>query len=173
MRKLFLWSIFAFVVLSSSNLYAQTCGTIRYEVDSEEINCCAVEDGDWTNNVTEGGCEDLATGLIWGMRWNNWNWADANTKCANNEEGGFTDWRLATRAEMYDAVDDGAGTHLSYGWNGLELWSSEKKANKAYTVELFDGDEYLRPQIDALSFACIRDPNGGNNGGGCKGKGCN
>ena len=173
MKKWFLWSIFFMAFLGSANLYSQTCGSIRYEVDSEEINCCTLDDGAWSTNVTEGGCEDLATGLIWGMRWNNWNWANSNTNCADNEEGGFTDWRLATRAEMHDAVSNDAAGHLSYAWNGLRLWTSEKKGNKAYSVELYDGDEFLHLQIDYISHPCIRDPNGGNNGGGCKGKGCN
>jgi hypothetical protein len=100
---------------------------------------------------TEGGLKDLSTGLVWGPSitsvyetWATWDWALG--KAANYEVGVYGDWRLPTRSEMLEAVDNGTMDLVLWYYPGiwnydpnagkrdLVFWTSERKGNKAYVV---------------------------------------
>ena len=93
-------------------LYAQD-----FEVSTPYANC--VQEGHFVSS--DGGCKDLQTGVVWGTSW--WlanggpgvsfpNFFEATSYCSNLTEGGYSDWRLPSGAELLDASSNSAGYYV-------------------------------------------------------------
>lgn len=123
------------------------------------IHHCKTEDNGFFR-TEDGGCKDLATGLVWSLAIDNWDWPLTNEIGQNLEEGGFTDWRLPTIEEMQTAHAHGAPTHFDPGVVGIHMWSSETRGNKwAWKVVLMgDGSVDLRDQGSIFDAMFVRRP---------------
>lgn len=62
-------------------------------------------------------------------------WSQANSTAANLVEGGYTDWRLPTRAELQAAIQSGSLPTLTPN-TGWFHWTSERQGNRAWVVTL-------------------------------------
>ncbi len=60
----------------------------------------------------------------------NWQWA--TNYAASSTEGGFTDWRLPTQAELQAAIQNGTIPHTNNGTGSR--WSSDTRGNRAWAV---------------------------------------
>jgi len=99
----------------------------------------------------DGGCKDLATGRVWSYQpTTNWEIAGAKNYCTNLVEGGQSDWRMATIAELQAVVADGGYAHLALtssanGWPGYNWSSTTAKGNTDYyAIRFSDGDVAIR-----------------------------
>ncbi|MGI9427294.1 MAG: hypothetical protein ACR2NM_01460 [Bythopirellula sp.] len=101
------WSIIVVVCLTSSTA----------------LGGCAVEDEDF--ETADGGCKDLATGLVFGSQTtpaepdiHTWDRVRAENYCVELGESplgeGYTDWRLPTVRELNTAIANGLNTHLDF-----------------------------------------------------------
>lgn len=63
-----------------------------------------------------------------------WNWGPAKTYAANLVEGGYSDWRLPTRAEFKPAIQSAALPALTPGT--YFYWTSEKQGTRAWAVTI-------------------------------------
>jgi hypothetical protein len=95
--------------------------------------------------------QDPNTGLLWSESltqltdsW--WTWDQAMSLAANYTGGGYSDWRLPTRVELLTAASNGTlHTILQFGAANYPIvppgyarfWTSERKGNKAYALEVF------------------------------------
>jgi hypothetical protein len=104
--------------------------------------------GAWASQ--QGGSQDLQTGIVWLdyslVDYKEPNYWEVLDKAASLDYGTYTDWRVPTLNEMTAAVDHGlpqncplwGSTDVSYFW-----WSSTKKGNKAYGVDMWTGASHL------------------------------
>lgn len=68
----------------------------------------------WSWALAEGGLKDGDSGLVWSTSLPNWDWADysyATSEVDNLQDGGQTDWRLPTKAELEEAMAHGLEHH--------------------------------------------------------------
>jgi len=136
---------------------------------------CAVNDDSFT--TANGGCQDLATGLVWstnGMGHGvNYNWNSSKDLIAASTEGGVDNWRMPTLAEWLEAIDNGAASHFGGGHtvsSPTRYWSSTTQGNKAWAVDFF-GFTVKHPKYDYMYFAGVREivaPDPCNNNGICE-----
>lgn len=158
---------------------------------------CLVDDTLFT--TADGGCKDLATGLVWAADTSaaqtSGNGVYGNSvpflPCENlNEQvyGGFTDWRAPTAGEIEDSITNGLNTHLDFFLDGSNddgryRWTDctrkVKGTRKRYKLRYSDGDLQL-VLSDGASVTCVRglpaDPANdclGKTKGGGKGRGNN
>lgn len=124
-------------------------------------NACIVNDAAWT--TADGGCKDLATGLVWSLAApGSVSWDYARNYGANLVEGGFDDWRMPTEAELQAAWANGAPTHLAYP--GPAIWSTRTQGRWAYWVGLTsDGLSHRTLKASALTGVFVRNANAGGN----------
>jgi hypothetical protein len=122
---------------------------------------CLVNDSAFT--TAEGGCLDLATGVVWGTysqfgtSASALTWTNAMAYCDGLAEGGYSDWYLPSKAQMLEAFAHGSASHLNV-IAGFWPWSSTTKGSqRAWIVSLTDGTarDVLKGSI--LSFICVRD----------------
>lgn len=114
-------------------------------------------------NTQDGGCKDLATGLVWSIDsvkvqgFNN-NYIGAVNYCANSTEGGQSDWRLPTKAEMTTVAANGAAAHLdyAYGANNLRWSSTAGTQNRIWTVRIGNGTSQQASKTSSLYEFCVR-----------------
>lgn len=62
-------------------------------------------------------------------------WSQANTHAANLVEGGYSDWRLPTRAEFQAGIQGGTMPALTPD-TGWLYWTSERQGNRAWVVQI-------------------------------------
>jgi hypothetical protein len=121
---------------------------------------CLVEDSAFA--TTQGGCLDLATGLVWGTSTHDLggnaigNWQDAMTNCDELVEGGFSDWFLPSRTQALDVVAHGSATHLNIATSFLWWTSTTKGGQRAWAVNLFDGRVSDSIRGSLLPRMCVR-----------------
>lgn len=117
---------------------------------------CAVDDAAFTTR--QGGCQDQASNLVWSSRFvGTVNWANATTWCGNLVEGGFSDWRVPTLAELQAVDATGAATHLNnITVNGQPFWSSTAKGNKAWSYAFGTNASGLYPKTSLFFLYCVR-----------------
>jgi hypothetical protein len=147
---------------------------------------CALEDGvTWASE--DGGCKDLITGLVWSTpNMGNpgaWSQGAAEQLVNDSSEGGHSDWRLPTVAEMQTVAANGASTHFSTAFacvtnpdGTFARWSSERQGKKHYATNVCNGSTDLYwsggPAISYLSFVGVREgsapPDPCNNNGICE-----
>lgn len=65
-------------------------------------------------------------------------WDNCAAVAANLVEGGFSDWRLPTRAELVGAIQNGTLPAITVipPSSSFWLWTSERKGQRAYAVEV-------------------------------------
>lgn len=64
-----------------------------------------------------------------------WTWTGATNHAANLVEGGFSDWRLPTRAEWQAAIQAGTVGPLQPNLpQGNYYWTADTKGTKAYAI---------------------------------------
>ncbi|MBL8896652.1 MAG: DUF1566 domain-containing protein [Planctomycetes bacterium] len=118
----------------------------------------------------EGGCKDLSAGLVWSVDTGVRTWEQALSDAANLVQGGYSDWRLPTIAEMQVASANGAQTHIRFThglpssparWNS---WSSSPasgstrpKTAPIWTLDWVSGSAQQLPKNSRLYFHCVRD----------------
>lgn len=66
-----------------------------------------------------------------------WDWSSAKTHAADLDEGGFTDWRLPTRADVQAALDSSTLPNIDHSHGSMLIWTSETRGNKAWTVRIY------------------------------------
>lgn len=112
---------------------------------------------------SQGGCQDLANNLVWGLGTHprNFNYNDATAYCDNLTVQGYADWRLPTKDELINIVGTNkAYSHFNFPIN-IDYRSSSFHINNNLMagVNLFDGSVgglesyYLRPVV------CVRQGN--------------
>lgn len=118
-------------------------------------HACVLEDGSFV--TADGGCKDLATGLVWSAAHDlNFTYPSAISIIENMKESGYTDWRMPTRAELEAVCANGASTHFagSLGYH----WSSTSKGAKKWAVQLSDCSMLAFGQGAGIPFRAVRDP---------------
>ncbi len=133
------------------------------------VNPCKAEDaGKW--QTADGGCKDVLTGKIWGAYLINPGgypptFTQAKQLCADySVEGGYADWRLASKDEMLTAVSHGTAAHLNIPPGDYSFFSSTQAgSNFVYLVSLATGrvtkSRIYDPRGDVYTQApaiCIR-----------------
>ncbi|TDJ55177.1 MAG: DUF1566 domain-containing protein [Planctomycetota bacterium] len=126
------------------------------------MHICAVEDDSFA--TADGGCKDMATGLVWGVIGINRNWPTSVDLIADSVEAGFTDWRMPTRNEWLEVINNGAANHFGSGHavtGGARYWSSTTQGNRAWSVVIATGESFKNRKTDFLHFTGVRDSDGG------------
>jgi len=130
------------------------------------MHICALPD-DSAFATADGGCKDLATGLVWstsGMgNGGNWRWNLAKDLIDTSTEAGFGDWRMPSLDEWLDVIANGAATHFGGGYSigPVRYWSSTTRGNKAWNVSIGTGETSLDHKNNYMYFAGVRDSDGG------------
>ena len=120
---------------------------------------CAVEGAGWTS--TNGGCQD-PTGRVWaasrmGQGGPQATYSASKTYCSNLVEGGYSDWRLPSKAEFQNAVANSAAAHLNLPDQGWGRWLSETKGKQwGYFGVFQDGTIHQTLQTSTLDVMCVR-----------------
>lgn len=126
-------------------------------VDCDDPDCdcnmqiCVGGDANWV--TAEGGCKDLQTGLVWSLSNCCSDWNTANQHAADLNEGGYSDWRLPSRAELETAASHLAAAQLVGAGSS---WSSTTQGQRAYYVNLSTGTATLALKASSISFYCVR-----------------
>ena len=121
---------------------------------------CVIEDSAFV--TAQGGCLDLATGLVWGRSTHDSHggeittWQSTVTYCDSLVEGGFDDWFLPSRNQALEVVAHGSATHLNVVPNFYWWTSTTKGGQRAWAVDLFGGrvTDMLRGSL--LPHICVR-----------------
>lgn len=119
---------------------------------------CLVNDGAFA--TVPSGCKDLATRLVWSTEDCCPSFALNVARCEALEEGGFTDWRVPTLAELEAAYLNGAPTHFEYCCTGtnIEHWSDRKTGNWEWGFGLMThGFANKHFTGTGLRSACVRE----------------
>ena len=97
-----------------------------------------------------GGCQDVATGLVWSQSTQDVGWGVGTygpvvTWVDNLTQGGYTDWRMPTKNELLELAGHGGRHNVTP--NTYNIWSSDttrvKNKDSAWVVNLFDGGSGL------------------------------
>ena len=115
---------------------------------------CMNPNDDMSWATEDGGCKDLSTGLVWSLRTGNSTWFFAKQFAADLPEGGFTDWRLPTKAELETAFQHTAANQLP---SANISWSGTRQGNKAWYVNLSNGSSALILRGSSVPFFCVRE----------------
>ena len=128
-----------------------------------------------------GGCMDLATGLVWStgpdLGWVYYTKAEIIEHCSSLDEGGYSDWRAATRDELLTVANHGAKNHVklactlsdnlywatsaftsasSVSFRGTTYDQSFVSFNPAQTYPMFDPKTHLIYSYGSGSGICVR-----------------
>lgn len=124
---------------------------------------CAIEDDAFV--TADGGCKDLATGLVWGTKnmghqGAGWGWRSARRLTADAQEGGMDDWRLPTVDELRQVLGNGAASHFRGGHvfgPDYAYWSADASGSRRFAVntETHAAAAYL--EETALYFVGVRE----------------
>jgi hypothetical protein len=107
-------------------------------------------------STLDGGCRDASTSLVWSKRTTSQKRDNAASYCSNLNEGGQTDWRLPTAAELHQLSTDGGATHLA-SVPAAQLWSSDSvTATTGKTVRLSNNGEIAKAITTKLYTYCVR-----------------
>lgn len=111
---------------------------------------CVSQDANWTTD--SGGCRDMQSGgLVWSasayvQTGQMQTYVTAQDYCAASTEGGYSDWRVPTLAELQTAQQREAFTHINlYDASGQPFdsvkWSTTRDNSKqyAYLLRFSDG----------------------------------
>jgi len=92
------------------------------------------------------------------------NWSDAKEYCDKLDLGGFTDWRLPTREELYSIIDfskvNSAYSAIFINSSSDYYWTSTtylKDNAKAWVVYFYNGMLSLEDKNIALNIRCVRE----------------
>lgn len=138
------------------------------------VNCVVLDDSDFVS--ADGGCKDVATGLVWsagGCQGQTfcYTWPQADSYCESLADGGFSDWRNPSANEMSDACTNGAGSHVQH--EPRTMWTSTKQGKKFRKVGQFNAGctiSSILEEDSTVAVICVRETGSGNNGGGnCNG----
>lgn len=112
---------------------------------------CVSQDANWTTDG--GGCRDMRSGgLVWSasayaQTGQFQTYATAQDYCSASTEGGFSDWRVPTLAELQTAQQRGAFTHINLLANGEIFdsvkWSTTRDNSKQYAYSLRFSDGWV------------------------------
>lgn len=112
---------------------------------------CVSEDSNWA--TLDGGCKDLQSGgLVWSasayaQTGQLTTYVTAQDYCSASTEGGYTDWRVPTLAELQMAQQHGAFTHINLLANGgifdSVKWSTDRDNSKKYAYLLRFSDGFV------------------------------
>jgi hypothetical protein len=134
-----------------SSVKALSIAAAMYSADTDSIDVpgtCTINDEHFA--TLEGGCTDLNTGITYSAvnyypdaGSTNLTFSGASSFCSNLDQGGFTDWRLPTLAEIEATGDnnlaaghgdhfaDLPGTGLPFE-SGVGKWTSTTDKSKRY-----------------------------------------
>lgn len=132
-------------------------------IDCDDANCgdpypgcpiqlCVVGAG-WVQE--DGGCKDPATGLVWSLVVGNRTWNFALQYADELIEGGLSDWRLPTKAELETAAANMILDNLTA--TRIWVWSSTKNRNEIWWVNLRNGSSGSSLKATGLPFYCVRE----------------
>jgi len=110
---------------------------------------------------------DTSTNLMWEDDTNastvTKNWSDAITYCENLNLGGYSDWHLPNKNELYMLADrskyNPAISDVFQNTNSSDYWSSTTLASgtsDAWLVGFYDGYGDLRVKTNTLFVRCVR-----------------
>ena len=92
------------------------------------------------------------------------NWSDAKDYCDKLDFGGFTDWRLPTREELYSIIDfsraNSAYSSIFTNSSSDYYWTSTtylKDNDKAWIVYFYNGMLSLEDKNNPLNIRCVRE----------------
>lgn len=110
----------------------------------------------------------LPTTLMWTQDTQGWlggDWNGGMTAAANHVEGGFTDWRLPTVAELQAALQIPAGQPGSWGVDTRSPdgsgrgWTSRSSGQWAYAVTIVKQGSYVVPAQSGASAKYLKGSN--------------
>lgn len=140
------------------------------DLAAQETHVCLIDDEAFA--TANGGCHDLATGLVWsrkkvGICCGGWSWESAVQFCEDADEGGYTDWLLPTLEALETVHANGAPTHFNWPDTspGSSFWSSKKQGIWAWSNFVIGSGESNKHLIGSgLLWACVRVPSACGNG---------
>jgi len=99
---------------------------------------------------------DKKTNLMWASKDNqeNIHWPGAKYYCEHYTGGGYSDWRLPTKAELEELYAGGAHNHFINitGW----VWSSDTRWLAAATCRFHDGKvQYILKNLDDFRYRAL------------------
>lgn len=118
--------------------------------DSKEIVTDFVTNLDWQDSIES---KNIAK-----------NWSDANSYCSALELGGYSNWRLPTREELFSLIDfSKINSAYSISFKNVtsnSYWTSTtyaKDTNRAWIVYFYDGRLHNEDKNTLLNVRCVRD----------------
>lgn len=141
------------------NLYAQDYES-ALDPAPGPLPQCLVDGGNFVSR--SGGCEDLLTGKVWSTGYMDNNgrspttWSGAGSYCNNLVEGGQSDWRLPTEAELIKVATDGAAGHVNANDSAFHWSSTTRGSQYAWTVRLDTAATFLTLKTSGEDAVCVR-----------------
>ncbi len=125
---------------------------------------CLVEDGDFA--TAEGGCKDLATGLVWGQGSTAPDavpgfitiatWDEAVMFCEDSTQGNHGDWFLPNVDELAEVMANGGVGHLNV-WDSVRHWTSTTRGSqRAWMISFAGSVESVQLKSSLVSVVCAR-----------------
>lgn len=114
---------------------------------------CQRQDGAFA--TAEGGCLDLASGLVWSRKYAGRKHASARDTCRDLVEGGYDDWRLPTKAQLRAVGARGGHDYLA-GGGGAFFWSSDTEGTRAIAVRIRDRKVKKLAKTQKRPVVCVR-----------------
>lgn len=144
------WATVAALLLSTCAILANTQSAPKGPHLGQETKARDV----WT---------DSSTGLMWAGRdtGEDVSWGKAMKYCRDLRLAGYSDWRLATLAELGMIYDRGANTPGSAGPGKGRIFTWHVKGNLFLTGDQWSSDQRFDDRGDASSYAWYFDFNDG------------
>jgi subtilisin-like proprotein convertase family protein len=106
-----------------------------------------------------GGMQDTDTGLVWSTEFLDFGayggYSNTDTQIQNLTEGGQTDWRLATKGELLEAMSHGLENHHEF--DAYWLWTSTAgKNNREHWAVNNSGHSAIWPNGSGWSSVAVR-----------------
>lgn len=118
---------------------------------------CKIEDGQFKSR--EGGCQEIATGVTWGMRLAQPMTVDeAEAACKSYVDGGYDDWTLPTKNDLVRLGESGnAAAYFDFPSSGMFFWATHPNSlTLPQAVDLMTGERLTMELSDKSAVVCVR-----------------
>ena len=98
---------------------------------------------------------DPKTGLMWAgqVSEKDLTWEEAKVYCVNYRGGGYTNWRVPTKAEVAELFASGADKNIKI--IGLFVWASESGGSTSANYTSYPGNRYWSQQMSGSPYRAL------------------